>query len=527
MGAHERALVLLLFSAASTGLIYVSSVYSQALKDTLDLSQDDIETISLSCYLGGLFGFLPGRVSDVMGTRRTIVFGGGAQGLLLFVFWLVAKKLVVVPAPLPLLCVLTFLQYLSSGCTVAAVFSALSRLYGENRGVVVGMGKAYVGMVGAIVTQIYHGIVPSASDGAAVDFILVTGLASLALCWIPALLLDADELREPHGGGPAAARVGVVLAVVVATIACCTTSALADPRGAARSALAAAVGALLFAPALTLLLPDDKAPPPLGDALCAPAKHPRGMRTAEMLRTVEAWLLLYVVVTIVGTGLVVSTNGAQMAAAARVSGGGALVVTLFSGAQGLSRIGGGAATDALRRRGVPLQVALVVAALLGAAAHGLMWLSKPAFFEVGVVLAGFAFGIVWPLMVVLVRDLFGDEHFGSNYMVYDGGSSCGGALLFAKLLVASSYNAHKVPLDDDDAPGDTCVGAKCFPYVAVAALNLVAAGAALLLSFGPLAPTPLADRRDDAADDAAGDYAAVRLGDEPPGDRDEGDKKVN
>jgi hypothetical protein len=72
MGAHERALVLLLFSAASTGLIYVSSVYSQALKDTLDLSQDDIETISLSCYLGGLFGFLPGRVSDVMGTRRTI-----------------------------------------------------------------------------------------------------------------------------------------------------------------------------------------------------------------------------------------------------------------------------------------------------------------------------------------------------------------------------------------------------------------------------------------------------------------------
>ena len=29
------------------------------------------------------------------------------------------------------------------------------------------------------------------------------------------------------------------------------------------------------------------------------------------------------------------------------------------------------------------------------------------------------------------------------------------------------------------------------------------------------------------ADDAAGDYAAVRLGDEPPGDRDEGDRKVN
>ena len=46
MGApHAQALVLLLFAAASTGLIYLSSLYSQALKDRLGLSQDQIETI--------------------------------------------------------------------------------------------------------------------------------------------------------------------------------------------------------------------------------------------------------------------------------------------------------------------------------------------------------------------------------------------------------------------------------------------------------------------------------------------------
>ena len=160
-GAHARALVLLLFSAATTGLLYVSSVYSQALKNVLGLSQDDIETISLACACGGLMGFIPGTVSDRLGTRKTIMFGGGSQGFCLVVFWLIASKTIAVSRPLAPLCVLSFFQYLSSGCTVAAVFSALSRLYSERRGVVVGIGKSYVGMVGAIATQLYRGVVPS------------------------------------------------------------------------------------------------------------------------------------------------------------------------------------------------------------------------------------------------------------------------------------------------------------------------------------------------------------------------------
>ena len=126
---HAQALVLLLFSAASTGLIYLSSLYSQALKDRLGLSQDNIETISLCCFCGGLVGYVPGKISDVLGPRKTIVFGGLGQALTLCSFYVVAEQYVPIQPVMVPLCIFSFLQYCTSGCTVAAVFSALSRLY--------------------------------------------------------------------------------------------------------------------------------------------------------------------------------------------------------------------------------------------------------------------------------------------------------------------------------------------------------------------------------------------------------------
>ena len=50
-------------------------------------------------------------------------------------------------------------------------------------------------------------------------------------------------------------------------------------------------------------------------------------------------------------------------------------------------------------------------------------------FYVGYCLAGIGFGGVWPLMVTLSADLWGLEHLGANYMVFDGTSALIGSLL--------------------------------------------------------------------------------------------------
>jgi len=55
---HGLAFVGLLFAAATTGLMYMFSAFSEALKDELGLSQDDIDTIYM-WYLSGVFKSLP------------------------------------------------------------------------------------------------------------------------------------------------------------------------------------------------------------------------------------------------------------------------------------------------------------------------------------------------------------------------------------------------------------------------------------------------------------------------------------
>lgn len=486
---HARALVLLLFAAASTGLIYLSSLWTQALKDRLGLSQDNIETIALCCYCGGLIGWVPGKVADTLGPRRAIVFGGLGQALVLCGFYAVASGLVPTSRPMIPLCVFSFLQYCTSGCTVAAVFSALSRLYAEQRGVVVGIGKCWVGMFGAIVTQSYKGFMPENTDGRALVFILVVAAASVSLTSTSAFLLEPDKIAAPHPGPPSPERKALILTVIVATIASTTTAALASLKGAASYALTSGILVLLLAPSLSLLLPPD-AEEGGGDAAALRKAPTGGLTTREMVARPAFWLLIYTTVTTIGGGLIVSTNGAQMAEAAGCgTSGAATVVTLFSGAQALARLNGGASTDALRARGLPIQAMLIFAAAAMAAAYAIMAASTPAALHVGVVFAGFGFGTVWPLMVVLVRDLWGDAHMGSNYMIFDGTSSALGSLVFAKLLVASYYDAHATTADDD-AAAQVCTGRACFPYGLVAGLNLTALVTACLLTFGPLVPIP-------------------------------------
>ena len=63
------------------------------------------------------------------------------------------------------------------------------------------------------------------------------------------------------------------------------------------------------------------------------------------------------------------------------------------------------------------------------------------------------------------------------------------------VLYSEYYVARVVDGDEDAAGGTTCHGARCFPYPVVAALNASAVAAALLLTYGPWAPRPLATTR--------------------------------
>jgi MFS family permease len=107
-------------------------------------------------------------------------------------------------------------------------------------------------------------------------------------------------------------------------------------------------------------------------------------------------------------------------------------------------------------------------------------------FVVGVALSGAAFGMVWPLMVLIIGEIFGTAHVGANYLFYDGFSSAIGTLLLSKFVAQTVYE-HHIDHNDEHSDGVTCYGHDCFrmSHLIVAGLSL----SCVLSSVGMLRTT--------------------------------------
>lgn len=137
----------------------------------------------------------------------------------------------------------------------------------------------------------------------------------------------------------------------------------------------------------------------------------------EMLKTIPAWLFAWICIILVGGGTIMTNNMGQMVEALyfpEVTT--AASLALFSASQAASRVVTGAVSDmALTWKtnmfgndGVPRPAFLVVASLAGVIAHLLLSVaSSQAPFVIGVALTGAAFGMIWPLMVLIVGEVFG------------------------------------------------------------------------------------------------------------------------
>ena len=68
--------VCILYASGSTGLIYLNSVYSEALKAKHSLTQSDVETISAVMFSAGMLSTLPGALVDRIGPRLGVRLGG-------------------------------------------------------------------------------------------------------------------------------------------------------------------------------------------------------------------------------------------------------------------------------------------------------------------------------------------------------------------------------------------------------------------------------------------------------------------
>uniref|UniRef100_A0A7R9ZER6 Nodulin-like domain-containing protein n=1 Tax=Pseudictyota dubia TaxID=2749911 RepID=A0A7R9ZER6_9STRA len=226
----------------------------------------------------------------------------------------------------------------------------------------------------------------------------------------------------------------------------------------------------------------SSAPRPLGE-----------LPLSGMLKTSSAWLLLWTCTILCGGGTVMTNNLGQMAEALRLDPDTApAALALFSAAQAAGRVCTGSMSEvALNwKRRIPRPAFLIVASVFCFFSHVVLAFARTElWFVIGVTMTGWAFGMIWPLMVLITGETFGTKNVGANYMFYDGLTSAAGTLLLSKFVAQEVYESHIHPREHSEFPGEdageewglgteddglTCYGMGCFQmcHVVVAGLSV-------------------------------------------------------
>jgi hypothetical protein len=98
-------------------------------------------------------------------------------------------------------------------------------------------------------------------------------------------------------------------------------------------------------------------------------------------------------------------------------------------------------------------------------------------FVAGIFLSGVSFGMVWPMMVLVVGELFGTAHVGANYLFFDGFTSAAGTFLLSKVVAQEVYEHHIDSYEEgffsDSSDGVSCYGKDCFELTHIVITVLV------------------------------------------------------
>ena len=157
--------------------------------------------------------------------------------------------------------------------------------------------------------------------------------------------------------------------------------------------------------------------------------HSEDKNLWQMLQTPTAMLMLLTTTILVGGGIVETNNMGQMVEALDFrSGTTSASLAFFSVAQSAGRVVTGALSESALNwptkrfwieKGIPRPFFLVTASITGFVAHLLLaGTTTKGIFVVGAALSGFAFGMVWPLLVLVVGEVFGTKNVGANYMFF-------------------------------------------------------------------------------------------------------------
>ena len=534
------------FSASVTtgGTIYAFGIYGDALKRSLQLTQLELNVISSTFFVAGLFSWIPGMVVDRRGTRFSLIMGGVSGALSVMTYWAVARQFVVVSYVMAVLSTLAVCICLSCALIVGSIFK-LTLLCGgpHSTGAAVGVAKGFVGLGSGVYACIFQAL--RTQSESAIDFLPVIASFFLICASTPALLLLPTKQQAaisaiqyetgPHHFRTMYLSLFVLFLVIIGSsvgdlLKEHDRTASPQKRDYWKVALILVVWlgpitSLLYLPrqqqedrpilsqettkedteenattsqqqqqqqeAKPLVESYQNSSPTAPVVAETIVEQPVNLNLAQMLQTPSAWLMLWVTTILVGSGTYKTNNMGEMVDSLGFPDAVTpAALALFSVAQALARVVTGVFSEATLHwkvdsccidHGVPRPFYLVVASATAALTHFMLALSTgQVWFVIWCTLSGLSFGMAWPLMVLIVGEIFGVEHHGANYMFYDGFTKAVGTIFLSEFVAGNVYENN---VDPDDPL--TCHGPACFQktHFIVAGMALTCVAASLALQF--------------------------------------------
>ncbi|GAV60730.1 Nodulin-like domain-containing protein/MFS_1 domain-containing protein [Cephalotus follicularis] len=519
----------LIMSAA--GATYMFGLYSSEIKISLGYDQSTLNLLSFFKDLGANVGILSGLINEVTPPWVVLAIGAVMNFFGYFMIWLAVTKKISTPQVWTMCLYICIGANSQSFANTGALVTCVKN-FPESRGVVLGILKGYVGLSGAIITQLYHAVYDNNTQAlilmigwlpAAISFVFLRtirimkvvrqsnelqvfynflyislGLAGFLMIII--IVENTDPFTQSEYGGSAAMVVFLLflplLVVVIEEYKLLKMKQMIinDPNSPiniiTEKPSQESTTATLPPPTTSIIESKKERNVSCWRTVFRPPVRGDDFTILQALFSIDMLILFLTTICGVGGTLTAIDNLGQIGSSLgyptqSIS----TFVSLVSIWNYLGRVVAGFVSEiVLVKYKFPRPLMLTLTLLLSCVGHLLIAFNVPNGLYIASVVIGFCFGAQWPLLFAIISELFGLKYYSTLYNFGSVASPIGSYLLNVRVaghLYDREGERQLAAKGQVRLPGQdlNCSGVECFKlsFIIITIVTVLGAFVSLIL----------------------------------------------